>query len=907
MQDDRSEARAQLRTRLEVFYEENDAAKLADLDSLVNTFDGKLGKLTAALKTKYGVGLTSMREVRRGRKATLRSASKAVSAATGAVTAARRILAEAVELIDAAATTGLLPVEVVPERGAALPATVAADVPAAAAASSAPRSSKEPKPALGRLAMLLATEAARDMVTVFDHEDEACGEWAASAPTVRSSAAEPAWAYGMNLRLRSLASLEGFPLADAAPLKEYDRARRASAAEKGSGGDALRLRTARRGATEEVFRAELEAIFKAHDASRLHDSTRLAATYAGRERQQKLLSILARTYGIGEEESFSNAARSRAVRKGATTPWRCVALRASVNRIADIAPCLASGSLVHLRVLDLSANRLVASSFGRDATRAAPMPHLRIVNLANNALASFAGLGVLLHGATQLRSLDLSLNAIESLRAAPAANGEVAAALPALPHLERLDLHGNRMRDLGGFGALSIGTSLRELDLHTNCLCDHLSHRSCAGVGVGSGSGGGNRRASCEDEGAEALGGSVVVALPLQRFAAPGHAASHWTSVAPLGALAGLRSLRLDGNRLSDVDATGSVLHGLASLSVLTACHNEWHVRADAAVATGASSVAAESAAALKAGGGTGAGGGESSTHSSNASGAGAGTSIAVSGGVKWLPAPLVAYRRSLLQVAALLMLDGVAVDAAMRTQVAALAQHERLMAIMDETSEKFVMENSRRELTKEGVVAKLRREIAAAEDAFTDGRKHRELELSRCIGYLESLAVVPADAKLASDQTLLPTAENVFPTELKAIIPVGAARPACASSSSAPPQQPQPQTQSLADLAPLTPAQPASPGVARGVGGSAPPSPSVSAASSSHTAASVASNANPSRDSLEARLHSRGLEHMWHILEDVEMTTRADAALLEDEDLLDLGLSAEEVESFHLAIGESL
>ena len=66
MNEDRSEARAQLRTRLEVFYEENDAAKLADLDSLVNTFDGKLGKLTAALKTKYGVGLTSMREVRCG-------------------------------------------------------------------------------------------------------------------------------------------------------------------------------------------------------------------------------------------------------------------------------------------------------------------------------------------------------------------------------------------------------------------------------------------------------------------------------------------------------------------------------------------------------------------------------------------------------------------------------------------------------------------------------------------------------------------------------------------------------------------------------------------------------------------------------------------------------------------------
>jgi hypothetical protein len=51
----------------------------------------------------------------------------------------------------------------------------------------------------------------------------------------------------------------------------------------------------------------------------------------------------------------------------------------------------------------------------------------------------------------------------------------------------------------------------------------------------------------------------VVVALPLQRFAAPGHAASHWTSVAPLGVLAGLRSLRLDGNRLSDVDATGKI------------------------------------------------------------------------------------------------------------------------------------------------------------------------------------------------------------------------------------------------------------------------------------------------------------------------------------------------------------
>ena len=901
---DRTAARKELRVRLETFYEEHDPAKLADLDALVKTFDGKLGKLTAALKTKYGVGLPSVKEIRRARKAARRAAAGAVSAAIDAVAAARSRLGEAVVLIDAAATVKLLPVEVAPVSPPAATVTAAEPAPAAAAvSSSAPRSSKEPKVALGRLAMLLATEAARDMVTVFDHEDEACGEWADSAPTARSSAAEPAWAYGMNLRLRSLASLAGFPLADAAPLAGYEHARRASTAAKRGGGDALRVRTARRGATEEVFRTELEAIFTAHDASRLHDAGRLATTYAGRERQQKLLSILARTYSIGEEESFGSTAGGRAARKGANTPWRCVALRASVNRIADVAPCLASGALVHLRVLDLSANRLVASSFGRDAARATPMPHLRIVNLANNALTSFAGLAGLLRGATQLRSLDLSLNAIESLRAAPAAQREGAAALPVLPHLERLDLHGNRMCDLGGFGALSIGTALRELDLHGNCLCDHLSHRISAGVGSGSGSGSGSRRASSGGESVEVLGGAAAVALPLQRFAAPGQVAAHWTSVAPLGALSGLRNLRLDGNRLGDVDATGSVLHGLAFLSVLTACHNEWHVRADAAAATGAGSVAAESGAALGASGAAGVVGASSShSASANGTGAAAGSSIAVAGGVKWLTAPLVAYRRSLLQVGALLMLDGVAVDAAMRVQIAALAQHERLMAIMDETSEKFVVENSRRERTKEGVVAKLRREIAAAEDAFTDGRKHRELELSRCIGYLESLAVVPADAKLVSDKTLLPTAESVFPSELKAIIPAGTstARPASAASSIAPPQQPQ--TQSLADLAPATAAQSTPPQAAEdGGGGSATPSPP------GHAAVSEAANANAHSDSLEACLRSRGLEHMWLILEDVEMTTRADAALLEDEDLLDLGLNAKEVEGFHLAIGESV
>ena len=185
-----------------------------------------------------------------------------------------------------------------------------------------------------------------------------------------------------------------------------------------------------------------------------------------------------------------------------------------------------SGVLQHLRVLDLSANRLDDRSFGFNG---GAMPHLRIVNLANNALRSVSCLGgvremnfylfricckyayyiashvcyytimllrlQLLHGATQLRALDLSLNGIERLVAlkpssgdAQTSTGGITATKPPLlllPMLERLDLHGNKLRELSALSSFKIGAALLELDLHSNALSDHLGAADPDGAAVG--------------------------------------------------------------------------------------------------------------------------------------------------------------------------------------------------------------------------------------------------------------------------------------------------------------------------------------------------------------------------------------------------------------------------------------
>jgi len=301
----RSVQRAELRLRLAYFYAERDPAKLADLDVLVETFDGKLGKLAALLREKYGedVTLPKPSDIRRDKKAAVRAGSGAMAAAKGAVAAACRCATTASDFAAAAATLDAPPPVAAAATATAAPPVAAtpAALGAATVASATPAKQHASvsllAAATSRLGMLLETEAARDMVTLFDNEDEACGEWAERAPTTRAASADPAHCYGMNLRLRSLGSLVGFPDAGAPPLARFERARRhrnATTATRdggGGGGDSARgpgsssRAAARRGATEEGFRAELEAIFTAHEPERLHDAGRLAAAYAGRERQ----------------------------------------------------------------------------------------------------------------------------------------------------------------------------------------------------------------------------------------------------------------------------------------------------------------------------------------------------------------------------------------------------------------------------------------------------------------------------------------------------------------------------------------------------------------------------------------------------------------------------------------------
>lgn len=133
--------------------------------------------------------------------------------------------------------------------------------------------------------------------------------------------------------------------------------------------------------------------------------------------RKKLIAILAKKYDFDAAAlRGGGAARSHNARVPSSAPWECVALHASVNRIGSIEECLLtgelqsslffifnssltflhvfiiilSGVLQHLRVLDLSANRLDDRSFGFNG---GAMPHLRIVNLANNALRSVSCLG----------------------------------------------------------------------------------------------------------------------------------------------------------------------------------------------------------------------------------------------------------------------------------------------------------------------------------------------------------------------------------------------------------------------------------------------------------------------------------------------------------------------------------
>mgnify|MGYP006090201219 CR=1 FL=1 len=389
-----------------------------------------------------------------------------------------------------------------------------------------------------------------------------------------------------------------------------------------------------------------------------------------------------------------------------------------------------------------------------------------------------------------------------------------------------------------------------------------------------------------------------------RRYAADGDDPSHWTSLYPIAELTGLSSLRLDGCRLSDVSATGSVLHTLSSLNVLTACRNQWRVRTSDDEAEDVHpkqepESESEPRAQLDSRGSSG-----DASMVRNGSGSVSAGRAASASGVEgeWKEAPLVAYRRELLRIGALRMLDGVEVDDAMRQQIAALAKHERLMAIMGETSDKFVLETTRKERKKEGVVARLRRDIAAAEDSFADDRKRAELELSRCIGYLEGLAIVPADAQLASNPGLLPTAENVFPEELKQIIPDVVQAP-----------KPKPAVKQATLVAAHAEGQ----GQGQGRPGESRPETARSATSdggkSAGSTAVVSEEEEEEEedggttdvDTFEGRLRKNGLTHMWLILVDVEMTSKDDATLLDDEDLLDLGLTADEISKFHASIHE--
>jgi Leucine-rich repeat (LRR) protein len=224
----------------------------------------------------------------------------------------------------------------------------------------------------------------------------------------------------------------------------------------------------------------------------------------------------------------------------------------SHNDLAELRPLSVAPSLTELRLLD---NLLTSVA----VHRAGPLPPgLQLLDLSSNRLVALppsvlqlSSLRMLQLGGQQLRALPRQLSQLSCLAQLEAQDNELEQALvldaPGLPQLRRLNLCGNRLRNLSlcPDGAMPL---LTDLDLSSNRIEAWPDALSCLPE---------LRRLSLENNGLRAVGSSA--SLPNRRV---------WMPRSAVHQLTQLSELYLARNELSDLPPEMQQLTQLTSLDV---------------------------------------------------------------------------------------------------------------------------------------------------------------------------------------------------------------------------------------------------------------------------------------------------------------------------------------------------